>query len=322
MARHDERMDVALVEAMVAVVDYGTFTAAADILHITQPALSRRIRALEREVGTDLFVPAGRRMVLTEVGREMLGPARRILRETAALHAYARSDAELENGVLRVGGLPSLISTCVPDYVALFHHRFPKVRIELVALESVKELVDAVRLARVDVAFGVGDRAPEDVQLEQLGQQDFVVVLPPERTGPSDGEDRPHTPEDAEPGGLVVGVGMLGAHILVTLPRGTSIRAMADAAYERFGLKPRDLLVTTQRDALVLLAVQGAGLTVVPSTLGRLAQRMGGRVAVFPWPLSRRVWLAHRRGERRSAALKGFLELVQGSPLAGDLRAP
>lgn len=295
-------MDIALIEAMVAVVDYRTFTAAADILHISQPALSRRIRALEREVGAELFVPAGRRMVLTDVGREMLGPARRVLRETAALHSLARSDRELRNGVLRVGGLPSLVSTFVPGFVARFHRRHPGVRIELVGLDSARELVEAVRLARVDVAFGAGERAPEDVQLERIGRQDFVVVLPP------DARD-----------GVVVDADTLSAHTLVTLPRGASIRSMADAAYERFGVSPRDVLITTQRDALVLLAVEGAGLTIVPATLGRLAERMGARVAAFPSPLSRQVWIAYRRGDRRSAALAGFLDVLRTAEAAGDL---
>lgn len=304
-------MDVALIEAMVAVVDYGTYTAAADILHVSQPALSRRIRSLEREVGAEIFVPAGRRMVLTEVGRDMLGPARRILRETATLHALARSDRELQSGVLRVGGLPSLVSTCVPDFIARFHRRYPGVRIELVGLDSARELTDAVRLARVDVAFGAGERAPEDVQLEAIGWQDFVVVLPPGAAGGPGVE--------AGRGGEVVDAETLSAHTLVTLPRGTSIRSMADTAYERYGVAPRDLLVTTQRDALVLLAAEGAGLTIVPATLGRLAERIGGRVADFPSPLSRRIWVAHRRGDRRSGALSGFLDVVRSSGPAGEL---
>lgn len=307
------RMDVALVEAMVAVVDYGTYTAAADILQISQPALSRRIRALEREVGVVLFVPAGRGMVLTEAGREMLGPARRILRETAALHAVARSETGLERGVLRIGGLPSLVSTCVPEFVARFRRRAPGVRIELVGLESLAQLVDAVRLARVDVAFGTGERGSEDVQIERLGHQGFVVVLPP---GASPGA--PDGSGDVVPD-TVIDADTLAAHTLVTLPRGTSIRSMADAAYERYAVRPRDLLVTTQRDALVLLAVQGAGLTVVPALLGSQARLMGARVAVFPEALSRPVWLAHRRGGRDSAALGSFLAMVAESPLAGDL---
>lgn len=299
-------MNPGLLEAMVAVVDYGTFTAAADVLHITQPSLSKRIRALEREVGAQLFVPAGRRMVLTEVGREMLAPARRILRETAALRVLGRAERNLEHGLLRVGGQPSLLSTCVPYYVARLHRRFPNLRIEVVGLESGRELMDAVRLARVDVAFGVAVRAPEDVQLEQLGRQEFLVVLPP---GAAD---------EAVPDG-VVDAETLTAHTLVTLPRGTSIRAMTDAAYESFGVRAHDLLVTTQRDALVLLAVHGAGLTVVPRTLAELGQRMGARVARFPTPITRPVSIAYRRSERRSTALASFLDLVHASAPAGGL---
>ena len=148
---------VAQLEAVVAVVDYGSFTAAADILRISQPSLSRRIRALEATLGVRLFVPAGRRMVLTDTGRALLEPARRALRELTAIEAVVLSSQRLTSGSLRVAGLPSLVSEVVPEYVGRFHRRYPAVRLEIIGVEDAEELLEAVaRTAVGDPVFTPG----------------------------------------------------------------------------------------------------------------------------------------------------------------------
>ncbi len=289
-------MNLAQLEAMVAVVDYGSFTAAADVLRISQPSLSRRIKALEDDLGTELFIPSGRRMILTETGTSLLGPARRMLREASALQAIATSSRNLVSGSLRVAGLPSLVSTVLPDYVGRFHRLHPGIRLEVIGVDDTDELLEAIKLARADVAFGELGRVPDDLAVDSLGDQEFMAVLP-------GGEDPGESPG-------VIDAATLASHSLVTLPRGTSIRAIADSVYSRLGVRPLDVVTTTQRDALVLLSMRGAGLTIVPSVLARQAALLGARVADFPMTVSRPIGLIYRREERRSPALARFLELT------------
>lgn len=346
-------MNLAQLEAMVAVVDYGSFTAAADVLRISQPSLSRRIRALEDAIGADVFVASGRRMVLTDVGTSLLGPARRMLREASALEAIASSTQNLVSGGLRVAGLPSLVSTVVPAYVGRFHRTHPGIRLEIFGVEDTDELLEAVRLARADVAFGVIGRVPADLAVEPIGDQGFMAVLPGtgERTaasgtvdagmgtigtpaGPADTIGTPAGPAGtigtpaghadtigthAAPAGTVgaaailadtVDAAMLASHTLVTLPRGTSVRAITDAVYSGLGVSALDIVTTTQRDALVPLALAGTGLTIVPSVLAEQAAAMGARIASFPETVSRPLGLIYRPDERRAPALTRFLELA------------
>lgn len=70
---------LAQVEPLIAVTDHGTHTAAADVLRISQPSLSRRIHSLEQALGARLLVPVGRRMELTETGRGVVAAGRRAL---------------------------------------------------------------------------------------------------------------------------------------------------------------------------------------------------------------------------------------------------
>jgi DNA-binding transcriptional LysR family regulator len=75
------RMEIRQLRAFVAIADTGTFTAAAQRVHVTQAAISMQIRQLETELGAKLFVRAPRRVVLTEAGEQLLQRARHILRD-------------------------------------------------------------------------------------------------------------------------------------------------------------------------------------------------------------------------------------------------
>jgi DNA-binding transcriptional LysR family regulator len=93
-------MNLRRLEYFLAVVDAGTVTAAAQRLRIAQPALSRQLRTLEREVLMPLFAPSGNRLVLTPTGREFVPLARRLLREAGAV--------EDASAALRTGRVPRL----------------------------------------------------------------------------------------------------------------------------------------------------------------------------------------------------------------------
>ncbi|WP_431030840.1 LysR family transcriptional regulator [Plantibacter sp. RU18] len=107
-------MNLGQVEALIAVVDYGSYAAAADVLRISQPSITRRLQACEAELGVALFMRLGRVMRVTEAGRSMLGPARRMLREAHELRALAAAQQNLTAGTLRIGALPSLVATEAP----------------------------------------------------------------------------------------------------------------------------------------------------------------------------------------------------------------
>ncbi|MGP9489596.1 LysR family transcriptional regulator [Glutamicibacter sp. 363] len=102
MATHlnSSNISLAQIAAVITVVDYGSFTAAADILGISQPSLSHRIRALEQTLGMPVFRAAGRNMLLTEAGRSIIPAGRRALREISSIDALASSTRSLDSGSL------------------------------------------------------------------------------------------------------------------------------------------------------------------------------------------------------------------------------
>src|SRR5690349_5918716 len=99
-------MNLRAVQAFVAVTDLGTFSAAAKRLHVSQPAMSRQIAALEHEFGFDLFEPSGRGVRLTTRAEDLLVHCRRVLAEAGALRDRARSLRSGQAGSLRIGATP------------------------------------------------------------------------------------------------------------------------------------------------------------------------------------------------------------------------
>lgn len=300
-------MNLDQLEAIVAVVDYGSYAAAADVLRISQPSLTRRIQRCEAELGLALFVRVGRRMQVTDAGRSVLGPARRMLREAGGLRALVAAQHELTTGTLRIGALPSLVATHVPELVARFHTAHPDVRIEVTGAADSAELLEALELGRIEIGVADVDAAGPGIDVRLLEEQAFAVVLPGIAAADdpdADGANR----DGAEP--AVVTADELRAHSLVTLPRGTSMRTVTDEAYARLGVTPPRVIVTTQRDALTRFATAGVGLTVVPERLADWAAVHGARIRRFPSPVTRSIGLLVRRDAVDAPATSAFLRLA------------
>src|ERR1041384_2585706 len=104
-------MEIRQLRAFVAVAEAGTFTAAAERVHVTQSAISMQIRQLEEETGVQLFLRAPKRVLLTEAGEKMLARARNILREHDATLLEMTEMAGLEHGRLRIGSASANISS-------------------------------------------------------------------------------------------------------------------------------------------------------------------------------------------------------------------
>lgn len=291
------------LEALLAVVDHGSYAAAADLLQISQPSLSKRIKHLEQSLGVPVFMKVGRRMRITDFGQDLLVPARRMVREVAEVRAVTQSARGLTAGTLRIAGLPSLVSTHVPGLMGRFHRRHPEVRVEVTGVDDPQELVDAVRLARFDVAVGDVSQVGEDLSVVQLEGQEFVAVM----AGDDESADL-HTGPPVE-----VDAKMLSELTLVTLPCGTSARAVTDTVYARWGVQPPRVIMTTQRDALIHLAVAAGGLTVVPRILADATHASGARMGLFSHRVSRPIGLVYRREAFRSPVLSRFLELNAGA---------
>src|SRR5205823_4606307 len=125
-------MELRHLRYFAAVADAGNVSRAARQLRVTQPALSRQIQDLERDLACRLFDRIGRRIVLTKDGDELLERTRRLLGDADALRERARALAGGEAGVLRIGAAPQFIEAALPEVLTRYGLEYPGIDVQLV----------------------------------------------------------------------------------------------------------------------------------------------------------------------------------------------
>jgi DNA-binding transcriptional LysR family regulator len=171
-------MELDHVEAFVAIVRRGGFSRAAATLHLSQPAISRRLRLLEGELGAPLFDRVSSGASLTDAGRAFLPHAEALL---ASMHDGVEAVRALragDRGVVTLAVVGTLASTTLTDRLRRFRERFPAIDVQVRTALS-REVSDLVR--RGDVALGLRyehDRHPE-LEARTIHDEPMIAVCSP-----------------------------------------------------------------------------------------------------------------------------------------------
>src|ERR1044071_7369421 len=120
-------MDVGQLRTLVHVAELGSLSKASDRLRIAQPALSRQIRLLEEELGARLFDRHGRGMVITDIGREVLAHALRVLAEMEQIRASVADLNASLHGTVAIGMPPTVAEIITSPLARLFRDKHPQV---------------------------------------------------------------------------------------------------------------------------------------------------------------------------------------------------
>jgi LysR family hca operon transcriptional activator len=146
-------MELRHLRYFVAVAAHGSFNRAAEILHLTQPALSRQVKDLEDELGVPLLVRGQNTVKLTESGDLFYEEAREVI--ARANEAVQRVRGEARSEILRVGYAPSMIAGIMSAILGKFQSATPRVRIELTDLSS-REINELANEGRLDLVISPG----------------------------------------------------------------------------------------------------------------------------------------------------------------------
>ena len=167
-------MELRHLRYFVAVAEDGNISKAAQRLHLTQPALSRQIKALEDEIGLDLLERKANSVQLTEPGQTLLREGREVLaRADLALDRVRAAGASPH---LRVGYAPSLASGLLAPAIERFSQVHPRVRIELWDLSS-KEMQEGLAKGTLDLVVTVIPENDKGITWTQLLQQDIRLAV-------------------------------------------------------------------------------------------------------------------------------------------------
>ena len=280
----------------VAIADGGSLSAAAQRLHTAQPALSRRLAGLEREVGGPLFHRGRQGASATAEGRVLIERARAALAAIAAAEVDTKAACLGRGGHLRIGTTPTLGAELLPAALARHRAEQPDVTFDLSVSGDSPGLRRRVVDGELDVAVTVlGRDLDPGLRVATKAPQSMVVALPP---------DHPLAARTRVPRSDLVGVPM------IALTRGEGMRALLDEVFEEFGATPEISVELSERELLMPFVAAGLGATVLPERFA--LQRAPDVVALRPLspPLSRAVGAVVRSGPR-SPLVEAFVATLR-----------
>ena len=139
-------MEIHQLEYFVAIVETGGFSRAAERCNVAQPSLSQQIMKLEKEIGYPLFDRLGRKVALTDVGRQLLPRANAILEELQNIKVEIQAEIQEGYGTLTVGFIPTVAPFVLPRVIRRFSQDFPNATLEVhegLTDELIRKIVDA-----------------------------------------------------------------------------------------------------------------------------------------------------------------------------------
>ncbi|PZR83318.1 MAG: LysR family transcriptional regulator [Candidatus Aeolococcus gillhamiae] len=297
--RLERSLTLRQLRIFTSVVDNRSFTRAARELSLTQPAVTHQMQALARAVGYPLLDPARRAPELTAIGRALYERAARILASVGDAEHAIGDLAGLRAGTVRVAGDTTVGVYVLPDALAAFHHRHPKVELSLdvVNRSRVHEL-----LVDGSADLGVVGRLWDDGLLEAEPFLDNQLMCFSAPTHPLV-EREPLQPRDLLDGPLLL------------RERGSGTRESAELILAHAGVQAVSTMDMASNGALKRAVAGGLGVTVLSTHAVQLEVQLGllRPLRVEGFPVQRRWHVMWVRDRSLSAAAEAFRAFLQAS---------
>jgi DNA-binding transcriptional LysR family regulator len=285
------------IEAFVETARCGSVSRAAEALYVTQPALTARLKALERELGTPLLVRTGRGVRLSDAGRSFLPYAQRALGAVAEGRQLLAEVSRGGAGQLALGAAPAVGTYVLPAILQRFHAAYPNVRLSVRTGHS-EEVLDLVLREEVEVGLVRALRHP-DIESVPLYEDELVLVTTPEHRFAAQDE---------------VAVEQLGDEQLILFDRTSSYHDLTSSFFREAGVAPRGVMEVDNIDATKKMVRQGLGVALLPYTA--VAEELAaGALATVPiadaTPARRQIVAIRRRDAgTRSGYVAALLDTI------------
>lgn len=287
-------MELYQLRTFAAVAEEGHLTRAAERLHISQPAVSGQIKALEQELQVRLFERSASGMELTVAGRELLDSAQRVLTDAEAMKQRARRLSGEIAGVLRIGTVSNPAAIRLGDLLSAAIERYPRLQLELqhevsgVALEAVRE-------GRLDASFYFGDAPGRDIRAIRLRDSVYCV------TGPAAWADRIRGADWDQ----------IAALPWILTPAISTHNRLVTRLFEQQGVQPPQRRVEADQESVIeTLVVSGIGMSLMREEAARARAAAG---EIFIWDQARlrtTLWFVCAAGREEDPPLKALFSLL------------
>jgi len=292
-------MNLRAMQYLVTLADVRHFSKAAERCHVSQPTLSTQIRKLEEELDVQLVERSPRRVMLTEVGEEVVERARALLAEVGAIKAIARRSRDPHSGTLRLGIFPTLAPYYLPHVVPELRRRFPRLTLRLFE-EKTEDVISMLLQGRLDAGLLA---LPVDV--DQLAtrlrcEEPFVLAL---------NDQHPLAAQK------VITMEQLEDQELLLLEDGHCLRDHALEVCQLVGAHEKLDFHATSMETLRQMVAAGTGITLLPVLAIKppVAHTENLAIRRFDPPApSRRIALVWRKSSALTAFLEELAEVLGG----------
>lgn len=283
--------EIGELQAFIAVAEKSSFRAAAESLFISQPALSRRIDKLERDLKCQMLERTTRRVSLTDAGRQFLMHAQAVIDELERAYQGLEARAVARSGKVSMACVPSVANHLLPSVLKDFARTYPAVRVKVID-ESAQTVLDSVREGHAD--FGLSFLGSQEAELDftAIRAERYVVVVP---------KEHPLARRKT------VAWRLLEKEPLVSVSSSSGNRLLIDSAFAKTKKRPTIQYEINHVTGAINLVAAGLGIAIIPG-LALDAQLHPGLIGVplVDPAITRTLGLIVRKGDK----LHGLAQLL------------
>ncbi|GLQ95766.1 DNA-binding transcriptional regulator OxyR [Dyella mobilis] len=294
-------MNLRDLQYLVALAEHRHFGRAAEASFVSQPTLSTQIKKLEDELGVALVERTPRKVLLTEVGKEIAKRAREVLNEIEQIKGIARRTVDPESGTVRLGIFPTLGPYLLPHVVPMVHERFPRLELLLVE-EKTEVLLHRLREGKLDAAVLALPLHDDNLHAEFLFEEPFLLAVP--QSHPL--AKRPQ-----------LKLNDLSDQSLLLLEDGHCLRDQALEVCHMAGAGEKSGFRATSLETLRQMVAANVGITLLPTLAVKppVAQAPNLQLVEFSGHApSRRIAMVWRKSSAMGAFLKQLADVFKTLP--------
>ncbi len=291
-------MTLRQLELFVTIVETGSFTRAAEKLHVAQPSISLQIQQLEDELGERLiFRMRNRKMFLTEAGKIVKKHADIILRQSDTLRMEVASLTQDPVGNVYIGIGGHQLTSMVAPVLSSFHKKFPRVGVHI-ANATTPQIIELLKGNGLDLGIVTLPISEKDLRTIVLFSEEMVVAV---------------RKSDMLAQKAQIGAAEIGRLPLVLYDQKTRTRARLDEFFLREGISPTVVLELSSVEAMEMMVEAGLGATIIPASA---VKALPYRDTLQPLrirgkPLTRDVGVAITSFPRLPKLIDEMLRLIQ-----------
>jgi DNA-binding transcriptional LysR family regulator len=291
-------LNLHLLRLFATVVQTGSFSRAAEILSISQPAISKGVRDFELQVGCRLLDRTRKGVRPTREGQALARHAETLFAAERAAEDELRSLRSLDSGSLRVGASTTIATYMIPEYLGVFHRTYPGIDLHVVTANT-RDIADLMARHEIEIALVEGP-VEDDSLVSEPWRTDVMslIVGPLHRFASSKG---------------AVDCGEIEQEILIVREPGSGSREVVTQALAAQRVEPLRTLEIGSTEAIKQAVAAGVGVSIV-STVAVADQVRLGRLKVIPLKdlrIERMLWQLKTPGRLDIPAATAFERMIR-----------